>query len=175
MKSLRLALASFIVLSAVAVASAQTNYRHRLTGGPAVPANPQALAALQLDLINAIEQMKVALPIYDGNRMRAIRQTHAALIIVDQAIAGANAVVRAKPTATDTVASGSVKTKYTKDQISSSQASMRKAYATLQQAYKDLQAAAGSNPNQKAVKVNAHLQSAGSEATKAIAIYAAQG
>ena len=171
MKFIRTALALLITASLAASAAAQHGRIH-ITGAPA---NPQALAALQQDLINAIETMKSALPIYDGNRVRSIHQAHEALVIVDRAIAGANAVVRAKPTASDTIASKTAHTKYTPQQIAASQATMRKGYAALQQAYKDLQVAAGSNPNQKAINVNKHLQTAGTEATKAIALHEAQG
>jgi len=175
MKYIRTALALMIVAAFAGTATAQTNIRHGHNYMTGAPANRQALAALQQDLINAIETMKSALPIYDGNRARSIHQAHEALVIVDRAIAGANAVVRPKPTATDNIASKTAHTKYTQQQIVASQATMRKGYAVLQQAYKDLQVAAGANPNQKAVNVNTHLQTAGSEATKAIALHAAQG
>ena len=174
MKLLRPTLALMIVVAVASMAQAQTGVRG--TGRTvAVPPNPQALAALQTDLVNAIESMKSALPIYDGNRVHSIRAAHEALIIVDHAISGANAMKRQVPNVKDQVSSGQAHTQYTAQQIAASQASMRKGYAALQQAYKDLQAAAGSNPNAKALKVNAHLQTAGTEATKAIAIHAAQG
>ncbi len=68
-----------------------------------IPPNPQALPVLQQDLIGAIESMKSALPIYDGNRVRSIRAAHAALVLVDQAISGVNAKVRPQPNVKDEI------------------------------------------------------------------------
>ena len=174
MKSLRPTLAILVIGIVAATATAQGNYRHRTTA-PTIPANGQALSALQQDLVTAIEAMKSALPIYDGNRVRAINQAHQTLLIVDKALSGVNAVKRIKPTVTDHVASSSAHTKYTAKQIEASQASMKKGYAALQQAWKDMQAAAGSNPNRQAINASKHLQTAQTEANTAINIHASQG
>ena len=174
MKSLRPALALLFIALVAASATAQGGYRHRMTA-PAVPANPQALSALQQDLITAIEEMKSALPIYDGNRVRAINQAHLTLLIVDKAIAGVNAMKRVKPSVTDHVPSGTAHSKYTAQEIQASQTSMRKGYAALQQAWKDMQTAAGSNPNKQAINASKHLQTSQSEANTAIGLHASQG
>ena len=52
---------------------------------------------------------------------------------------------------------------------------MKKGYAALQQAWKDMQAAAGSNPNRQAINASKHLQTAQTEANTAINIHASQG
>jgi len=170
MKILRLTLAMLVVASFIAAAPAQVVIR----GGrrvPAVPPNPQSLMALQQDLINAIESMKTALPIYDGNRVRSIHAAHAALVIVDREINGPKAATRTLPTVKD----GGKRSDYTSGQITGSQTNMRNGYAGLQQALKDLVGAMGSNPNQKGLRVKAHIQTASAEATNAIQLHAAQG
>ncbi len=171
MKLLPTLLAASLAVVAAGFASAQTtNHRVRLRGAVIAP-NPQSLNALQTDLINAIEELKTALPIYDGNRVHAIHQVHEALVLVDQAIAGANATVRVKPAVKDTVGSTTAHSKYTKQQIQSSQATMRDAQSILKRAWDDLQSAAGSNPNQKAIRVGNHLKNANKELTAAIALH----
>ena len=175
MKSLRPALAFLLIASVAASASAQGGNRRRIVTPPAVPANPQALSALQQDLITAIDSMKSALPIYDGNRVRAIHQAHQTLQIVDKAISGVNALKRAMPAVTDHVPSGTAHAKYNSQEIQTSQASMRKGLAALQQAWKDMQSAAGSNPNRQAINASKHLQTSQSEASTAIALHASQG
>jgi hypothetical protein len=176
MKLFRPALALMIVISVAGSASAQIGVWHRRgVTTAAVPANPQALNALQQDLITAIESMKAALPIYDGNRVHSIHSAHEALVVVDHAIAGANAPARQAPKIKSEGAYGTAKSTYSQQQIAVSQANMEKGYAALQQAWKDLQVAAGSNPNQKAVKVSNLLQTAGSEAKKAISLHGNQG
>lgn len=175
MKSLRSALGLLIIASVATSAFGQGGYRHHIVTSPAVPANPQALSALQQDLITAIDAMKSALPIYDGNRVRAINQSHQTLLIVDKAISGVNALKRVKPSATDHVPSSSAHSRYSTQQIETSQANMKRGYAALQQAWKDMQAAAGSNPNRQAINASKHLQIAQSEASTAIALHAGQG
>jgi hypothetical protein len=167
---------SLVLFASVAIAAfGQSNYARGRNRSNVIPPNPQALATMQVDLTNAIEAMKVALPIYDGDRVKSIHEAHEALLIVDQAKDGINAIVRVKPNPKDNVTSASAHSKYTKDQIVSSQTTMRKAYKLLQQAWKDLQLASGSKPNKKAVSAANHLLAAGTEANKAIAIHAAQG
>ena len=173
MKLLRPTLALMIVISVTASATAQIGvWRKRGNTTVTVPANPQALSALQQDLINAIEAMKSALPIYDGNRIHSIREAHAALLIVDRAIAGANTQARPALKLKDEAASATAKTTYSAQQISASQANMQKGYSALEQAWKDLVIAAGSSPNQKAYSVAKHVETAGSEASKAISLLA---
>jgi hypothetical protein len=138
------------------------------------PPNPQALSALQTDLVNAIDSMKSALPIYDGNRVRSIRAAHAALVIVDRAISGAQTKARPMPTVNDAVGSKGAKGKYTQAQISASQTNMTNGLASLQTAWKDMQVAAGSNPNQRAKNAANHLQVAITEAKTAISLHPIQ-
>jgi len=155
-------------VSMIAVgAQAQGGRRHLA----AIPPSPRALGALQQDLIIAIDSMKSALPIYDGNRVKAIHASHEALVIVDNAISGASAMVRTRPVVKDHIPSGTAHSKYTPQEIATSQTAMKKAYSTLQQAWKDLQTAAGSNPNQKAKRVATYIQTAGNEVTKALALH----
>jgi hypothetical protein len=171
MKILRLMLALLVVASFAATAPAQVIIHRGRRNVPAVPPNPQGLVALQQDLIKAIESMKSALPIYDGNRVRSIHAAHAALVIVDREINGPTGATRPVPTVKD----GEKRSKYTPSEVTGSQTNMRNALALLQQGTKDLSAATGSNPNQKGAKVRAHLQVAISEATIAIQLHAAQG
>jgi len=175
MKIIRLMLALMIVAAFAAPAPAQNVVRRGRPNIAAVPPNPRSLVALQQDLINAIESMKAALPIYDGDRVRAIHAAHAALVIVDREINGPNGATRTVPTVKDSVKSGSAHTQYSAQQISDSQASMRKGLSTLQQSMSDLKGATGSNPNQKGVRVSNHIRLAIAEASKAISIHAAQG
>jgi hypothetical protein len=170
MKILRLTLALLVVASIAAAAPAQV-IRGGRRNGPAVPPNPQALVALQSDLIKAIESMKTALPIYDGNRVRSIHAAHAALVIVDREINGPSGATRPVPSVKD----GEKRSKYTPSEVTGSQTNMRNALSLLKQGTVDLTGATGSNPNQKGAKVRAHLQVAISEATIAIQLHAAQG
>lgn len=169
MKTLRRTLAALVVASFIAAAPAQVVVRGRRV--PAVPPNPQSLVALQHDLVSAIDTMKAALPIYDGNRKRAIHAAHAALVIVDREINGPTGATRPLPTVND----NEKHTKFTPSEITGSQTNMRNGYAALQQALKDLVGATGSNPNQKGARVKAHLLTASSEAATAIQRHAAQG
>ena len=173
MKFLHSAVAVFAVCS-LSTAALSQRVRH-ITTLPAIPANAQALPALQGDLEVAIESMKAALPIYDGYRVRSINQAHETLVLVDRAISGANAARRIKPSVTDHVGSANAHSKYTPQQIQASQTNMRKAADALAQAWKDLQSAAGSNPNQLAVKAANHLKLSQTDCGKAISIHSAQG
>ena len=174
MKLLRPTLALMIVTSIAAGVSAQgVNHRIRQRTG-FVPPNPQALVALQTDLNNAIDAMKLGLPIYDGFRVRSIHATHSALVLADTAINGAKAFHRVLPNVKDHISSGTAHSKFTPQQIAASQANMRKGYAFLQQATKDLEAAAGSKPNSKAIRAAADIKVASSEATMAISLHGGQ-
>jgi hypothetical protein len=170
MKLARLTLALLTAVALAAAAPAQTYYHGRQRNA-VVPPNAQSLAALQQDLINAIEAMKTALPIYDGNRVRSIHAAHAALVIVDREINGPKGATRALPVVNDGVKSASAKSQYNGEQISASQTNMQKGLAALQQAMKDLVGATGSNPNQKGIRVSNHLKIATAEATKAISLH----
>jgi hypothetical protein len=171
MKILRLALALLIVATFAAAAPAQVIVRRGRQVSAAVPPNPQSLAALQQDLINAIEAMKSGLPIYNGNRVRSIHAAHAALVIVDREINGPNGATRQVPSVKD----GEKRSKYTASEVTGSQTNMRNGYAALQQALIDLSGATGSNPNQKGAKVRAHILNASAEAKTAIQLHAGQG
>ena len=133
--------------------------------------NP-ALTALQGDLISAITSMKAALPIYDGNRVRAIHATHNALVLVDHAMLGPKASARVRPTVSDNVKFKQAHAKYSADQIAASQANMQNGLGYLQAAWKDLQTAVGSNPNNAGLRVGDDLQKAVAEANAALALHA---
>ena len=125
MKLNRIFVALMLVI-ACAGAQAQVNHggqrkgQHRNPTAPVIAPNPQSLSALQNDLSTAIQYMEAALPIYDGNRVKAIHAAHRALAIVDKAI-NANAGPRNMSKAKDHVASGSAKGKYNNESISQSQ------------------------------------------------------
>jgi hypothetical protein len=131
----------------------------------------QALSVLQVDLQSAIQSMTAALPIYDGNRVRAIEAAHRALLIVDKA-ASKRATVRPAPRVKDSMASGRAHSRYSAAQIGQSQTSMQHGLASLDEATKALQIAVGSTPNPQGVKVSEEIQTAIDEATAAIAIHA---
>lgn len=129
-------------------------------------ANPQALATIQSSLAAAIQSMTSALPIYDGYRVKSIHAAHKALMIVDRMISGANVQVRPKPTVHDHVKSTKAHSRYSQQQIASSQAAMQQGLADLQQAL--------SGPaitGKQASKAAALVQTAITDATTAIQIH----
>jgi hypothetical protein len=173
MKPIALTISAVIALTlgltTVSHAQVQRPNNHRRHA--ASTTNPQALAALQTDLQNAITSMTSALPIYDGNRVRSIHAAHRALILVDKAISGNRALVRPKPTVRDHIASGKAKGKFSAQQIAASQAAMQQGLAALTQAQADLTVAAGTNPGKRAYEVNNHLKTAVAEANAAINLH----
>ncbi len=171
MKLNRILIGVLVIASLGASAGAQQTTVRQRQHTTMTAANPQALAALQKDLIAAIQAMTSALPIYDGNRVHSIHAAHQALMIVDRAISGKNAVVRTKPQVNDKVGSKGAHAKYTAQQISQSQGNMQTGLNALNQAVKDLQTAAGSAPNKQATNVSTHLNTAISECNKAIALH----
>jgi len=175
MKQLRPFLALLIAASLAAMTQAQTiivrgGHRHQTS-----PVVGQALSALQQDLILAISDMKAALPIYDGNRVRSIHAAHQTLLIVDRAISGAKAPARQRPDVNDKVGSAHAKEKYSVQQLFTSQTTMRQGLKALQQAWKDMQVAEGSTPNKQGLKASADLQKAITEANTAIGLHANLG
>ncbi|HLK17261.1 MAG TPA: hypothetical protein VKT78_20825 [Fimbriimonadaceae bacterium] len=143
--------------------------------GPAgVAPNPQSLSALQNDLSTAIQYMEAALPIYDGNRIKSIHAAHRALALVDKAI-NANAAPRNMSKAKDHIPSGSAKGRYNNESIAQSQTNMRQGLSFLTAAQKDLQGAAGSNPNKQAFEVQKLIGKAVTEANTAINLHSSQG
>lgn len=174
MKLARFFLAITLVIALLVAVSAQSPVTRgqRLPGsGAVVPANAQALSALQNDLATAIQSMEAALPIYDGYRVKSIHAAHRALAIVDHSI-NRNATTRPASKATDTVKSHQAHSKYNQQQIAQSQQDMEQGLAALNQAQKDLQAAAGSNPNKHAYQVQKLIAKAIQDATTAIGLHA---
>ena len=137
------------------------------------PANPEALAALQSDLVAAVQAMEAALPIYKGNRVNSIHAAQQALKIVDKAI-NKNAPARAASKATDQAAPGT-KGKNNSQAIKQSQTNMRQGLASLTTAQKDLQTAAGAATKKQAVQVRNLLTKAMSAANAAIGPHSKQG
>ena len=174
---LAIALAALLAVGAGAQGVRGTGQRRNTlpnTGGTSVPANPASLSALQSDLTSAIQAMEAALPIYDGYRVKSIHAAHRALGIVDRAITK-GAAARPASKARDHVPSSGAHNRYSSQQIAQSQANMRQGLTALSQAMKDLQSAAGSNPNKHAVEVRNLLTKAIQDANTAISIHAQQG
>lgn len=179
MKLNRILLGTAVVAALTSGAVAQVRgtgqHRPRAHSGTVVrPANSQALAALQSDLAAAIQSMEAALPIYDGYRVKSIHATHRALGIVDKALV-TNAAARQASKAKDHIPSGNARGRYNSEQISQSQSNMRQGLAALMTAEKDLQAAAGSNPNKQALEVQKLIAKAVQDANTAVNIHASQG
>ncbi len=163
-----LAIIALATVGLQSAALAQTPNPRRPHARPAAT-NPQALAALQTDLTSAINSMTGALPIYDGFRVKSIHAAHRALVIVDRAIAGTQAMVRPKPTVRDHVPSNRAHAKYTQQQIAASQTAMQQGLAALTQAQADLNAAASGG--KKAMAVSQDLQRAVADANTALNIH----
>ena len=168
--NISIALAVAFGFAAVAPAQVIIRHGHRPTviSGPT---NQTGLNAIQSDLISAIGSMKSALPIYDGNRVRAIHAAHNALVLVDHAIAGARAAKRPSPTVTDHVKFANAKSKYNQQQIAASQTSMEEGLNYLKLAYRDLEATVGSTPNKQGIKAGELIQKSEREAATALALH----
>jgi hypothetical protein len=164
-------LALLLVGSLAAGATAQNSHAGRHPNKPVVSNAIQALSVLQVDLQSAIQSMSGALPIYDGNRVRAIQAAHRALLIVDKA-SNPRATVRPAPRVKDSLRSGQAHHRYSTAQISQSQTSMQRGLTSLQEATTALQIAIGNTPNPQGLKVAQEIQTAIEEAQNAIQMHA---
>jgi len=165
------AMASSALAQTTPVTTPKAPTGNQATAG--APANPEALTALQSDLVAAVQSMEAALGIYKGNRVKSIRAAQQALKIVDKAI-NKTAPPRAASKATDEAVPGA-KGKNNSQAIKQSQTNMRQGLASLTSAQKDLQTAAGAISKKQTAQVRNLLTKAMSAANAAIAMHSKQG
>jgi len=198
MRVLRPTFTLLIAASFAVVAIAQTE------AGSTPPANLEALRTLRQDLVSAAGSMRPCLPIYEGHCGGSKNAVHEAEVIIRAAIAAATpapaksavkevvptakvqtktnvekkasaTVVPAKPAVKEATPPAATKPKeYTAEMIATSQSSLQKGFDAIQQALKDFKAASPSVPEAKVAKLQQLLETAASEATKALAIHAAK-
>lgn len=166
---------TLLVLGATCVAGAQVRPHPRRIKASSVTVvlSPQALAETQTNLIRAIATMKSALPIYNGDRVKAIHMAVNALNIVDRQISGANAPARQVPKVHDEVPPKQARRRYSAQQIAASQAAMSRGVEALSRAATNYREAIGSvgRKNNGIVRARNLISHAEGEATTAVAIY----
>jgi hypothetical protein len=170
MKINRLGLVVIAIAGIYAFAPAQVTIVGRHHRVQTDSANRTGLFLVQQDLMKAIEAMKVALPIYDGYRVKSVGTAHRGLVYLNHALMGARAPEVRKPEIFDTTRSKAAHVRYSKTQIALSQSQMQAGSQYLSKAATDLQNAVNGNYGPYGVKLRDFIQKSLTDSNTAIAL-----